>query len=191
MKTNFRLLLLVVAGTGSACGDYFWTKVPDIHVEASSEGLKSYNNTISYQNKPFSGYVYSFYPNGDSAWSTSYLIGKQDGREVKWFENGKISEERWYHDGRKTGTHRQWYPDGHKRFEAQMVDDHYEGYMKTWFDNGQLYQYFNYKEGHEEGMERMWKEDGTVIANYESKNGRKYGLTGVKGCQSLWTDRLH
>ena len=191
LKTNFGLLLLVAAFTGSACGNHFSDRVPDIHINGTSKDFVEYNNTLSYQNKPFSGYIYRMFDNGDTIFSCSYLDGKQEGRSVIWFKNGKLSEERWYHNGRKTGSHRQWYLDGHKRFEAQMVDDHYEGYMKTWFDNGQLYQYFDYKDGHEDGMERMWKEDGTVIANYQSINGRKYGLTGVKGCQSLWTDRVH
>ena len=184
-------LIMIAVGLGSACGNHNFYTIPDVKIDAKDTGFVQDNNILLYHQKPFSGIQFILDGKKDTVLYASYYNGKPEGRYETWFDNGKPAEERWYHDGKKTGTHRQWYPDGRKRFEAQMVDDHYEGHMKTWFDNGQLYQYFNYKDGQETGMERMWKRDGTVMVNYESKNGRKYGLTGVKGCQSLWTDRLH
>lgn len=111
------------------------------------------------------------------------------GRPVeKWYSNGQIMERRYYVEGKKVGVHMGWWPNGNKRFEYHYSEDMYHGKVREWYENGQLYKRFHYKDGHEEGFQQMWKPDGRIAANYEVRNGRKYGLTGVKNCTSVWED---
>ena len=67
-----------------------------------------------------------------------------------------------------------------------MRNDQYEGNVKEWFENGLLCKDFNYVNGQEEGMQRMYWDNGKIRANYQVLKGRKYGLTGVKNCVSVW-----
>jgi len=35
-------------------------------------------------------------------------------------------------------------------------------------------------------MQTMWKRDGKLAMNYFARDGRNYGITGVKSCENLW-----
>ena len=59
---------------------------------------------------------------------------------------------------------------------------YYEGDVKVWYPDGSLFQHFKYKKGHEDGAQKVWKSDGRIKANYVVRDGRRYGLTGVKNC---------
>lgn len=106
----------------------------------------------------------------------------------KWYDNGQLMERRYYENGKKVGVHLGWWPNGNKRFEYHYSMDMYDGPVKEWYEDGQLYRSFNYKDGQEFGAQQMWKPDGRISANYEVRDGRKYGLTGVKNCISVWND---
>ncbi len=116
------------------------------------------------------------------------LIGCNKEVEIveKWYDDGQMMERRCYVEGRRNGLHEGWWPNGVKRFEYQYKDDVYEGEVVEWYENGQMYRRMQYKDGHEHGMQQMWKADGRLLANYEMKNGRKYGLAGVKNCTTVW-----
>lgn len=160
--------------------------VPPVYVNVAKASFTEHNGVTYVGSTPFSGIMYLLYPTGDTAFTRPYLAGKLQGEVKEWYSNRQMAEDRWYSDGKKNGVHRGWYENGQKKFVAGMKEDHYEGAVKEWYPNGQLYRDFNYKDGQEEGMEKMYWEDGRVRANYQSINGRKYGLTGVKGCRSLW-----
>jgi antitoxin component YwqK of YwqJK toxin-antitoxin module len=51
-----------------------------------------------------------------------------------------------------------------------------------------LFSDFNYVNGQEEGLQRAWFPNGEVQANYVAKNNRKYGITGVKNCQTTFSE---
>lgn len=118
------------------------------------------------EGKPYTGCLYTLYPNGDTA---------------------KVSN---YYNGRLNGEARGWYPDGGVKFIRHYKDDVFEGNVSEWFPNGKLYRSFNYKDGQEDGMQTMYWDNGGLRANYQSKNGRKYGLTGIKNCSAPWDDSL-
>ena len=40
----------------------------------------------------------------------------------------------------------------------------------------------NYKNGYEHGQQKIWYPDGRIKSNYIIKNGRRYGLLGIKNC---------
>jgi antitoxin component YwqK of YwqJK toxin-antitoxin module len=160
--------------------------VPDVYINADDIRPVIKNGITNIDSIPFSGITYGLYPNGDTAFLYHYCKGKLQGKTQEWYSNRQLKEIRFYEDGRKTGTHTGWYPNGQLRFVYHMRADHFEGNVKEWFESGQLYRSFNYVNGQEEGMETMYYSNGKIKANYQSINGRKYGLTGVKNCESVW-----
>lgn len=146
---------------------------------------------ITYMNgKAFTGNVYSVYSNGDTAFIGTYEDGKKKGVFTEWYPNGAQKTLTHYKNGRKNGMYKGWYADGKPKFECAYKDDIYNGNVKEWFPDGQLYKDFNYVNGQEEGMQKMYWDNGKPRANYQSKNGRKYGLTGIKNCSTPWGDSV-
>jgi len=85
---------------------------------------------------------------------------------------------------KKEGRHRAWWPDGKPQFDFQVHLDAYEGELKEWNAKGLLIRQFHYENGQEVGSQRLWWDDSTVRANYQIRNGKKYGLIGIKLCKN-------
>ncbi len=156
--------------------------VPLIFINAADTNLVISNDTIHYQNKLFSGYIYSLYMAGDTAELKSFFNGVEEGFQKKWYENRQLSEQRFYINGKKQGRHEGWWPDGKEKFYFTANKGEYDGEFKEWYSSGILGKHFNYLDGHEEGSQRLWWDNGAVRANYVIRNGRKYGLIGLKTC---------
>jgi antitoxin component YwqK of YwqJK toxin-antitoxin module len=73
---------------------------------------------------------------------------------------------------------------GQPQFEFYFEDGEYHGVAKEWYQNGQAYRTFHYEHGYEQGSQKMWWENGIIRANYVVKNGRRYGLIGLKLCMN-------
>lgn len=155
---------------------------PGTYENAYSKNVSFRQDTALLEGRPFSGFLLQTLPNGDTAACTGYLNGLQEGTSRIWHPNGSLSEERTFHRGRKVGTHRGWWPNGKRRFEYTFRDGEHHGAMLEWYEDGRPYREFHHREGYEEGSQRMWWEDGGIRANYVVRNGRRYGLIGVKNC---------
>src|SRR5215213_9053562 len=92
-------------------------EVPGIYIRHNSNGLKHQNGFLLYNGKKYSGRTYELYPNADTAVLYSYVNGKEEGWQRKWYNNKKIMEERFYINGRKEGTHKSWWQKGSPKFE--------------------------------------------------------------------------
>ena len=112
----------------------------------------------------------------------SYFNGVEEGAQKKWYANKQLAEERFYINGKKEGIHKGWWPDGKPKFIFDVANDEYSGEFKEWYSSGLLGKQFHYNNGQEEGSERLWWDNGTVRANYVIRNGKKYGLIGLKTC---------
>jgi len=64
------------------------------------------------ENKPYSGKVTGFYPNGQLKGDGVLVNGKLDGLIRDWYENGLLSAEVTYVDGKLDGVNRRWYENG-------------------------------------------------------------------------------
>jgi hypothetical protein len=134
--------------------------------------------------KPFSGYQFALFPNGDTVRIAPYFKGKEQGWVKTFYPHKQLETLRFYETGKKEGEHRGYWESGQLKFIFNFKNDLHEGSAKEWGQTGRIYRDFNYKNGQEEGLQRIWYADGTIGANYEAKNGRNYGLTGVKNCVS-------
>jgi len=156
--------------------------VPHNYVNVANNRLYNHQDTLYLQQQRFTGYLYSLYANGDTEQVTPYFDGLQEGVQHKWYPNKQLAEQRFYLSGKKQGVQQSWWPDGKQRFIYTAVDDTYNGELKEWNRNGMLYLDFNYANGQEEGSEKLWWNNGTVRANYVVRNGKRYGLLGMKIC---------
>ena len=143
---------------------------PERFIRRSDAALKHSGEQLLYHDTLFSGVLYEMYNEKDTALSEKYLDGLRNNISRKWFPSGKLSEERSYVNGKRIGIHQGWYPDGKKRFLYHFVNDEVDGLAE---------------DGHESGMQTAWESDGSIMANYMAKNGRNYGLTGVKNCKNV------
>jgi antitoxin component YwqK of YwqJK toxin-antitoxin module len=152
------------------------------HYPSSDIKFSKRQDTVLYNSKRFSGYIYQLFPTGDTAFVLTYLNGLQEGKSKKWYPNRQLKEERFYAAGHKQGLQMGWWPDGKPKFIFEANNDDYAGAFKEWFSSGKIAKYFYYQNGHEQGSQKAWWPDGTIRANYVILNGEKFGLFGQKLC---------
>jgi antitoxin component YwqK of YwqJK toxin-antitoxin module len=158
--------------------------IPANYINAGDSSFTKQQDTIVYQGKYFTGYQFSLYPNGDTESIRGYFNGVEEGLQKKWYPGKKLTEERFYVNGKKEGTHEGWWSDGKPKFFFTLYNDEYNGEFKEWYSSGLLGKEFHYVNGKEEGSQRLWWDNGTVRANYVVRNGKKYGLIGLKICDN-------
>lgn len=144
--------------------------------------FKVRQDTIFYQGVLYSGFICGLYEKGDSAFIYSYFNGVEEGWQRKWYDNGRLAEQRFYINGKKEGLHRGWWPDGKDKFYTELSDDQFDGAIREWNSSGLLIKSFHYTKGTEDGPQRLWWDNGKVRANFVTKKGRRYGLIGLKTC---------
>ncbi len=155
-------------------------------VDKSSNELQLNNGVLLYQGLPFNGILVSSYDSLTFKMKLAYKEGRKDGYEKQWYPNGKIAQSRTYSKGIKVGNHLGWWEDGSEKFYYNFNEKgEFEGSRKEWYQNGQLIRDFNYSKGKEVGSQRMWTETGKIRANYEVKNGERFGLIGLKKCYTV------
>lgn len=156
--------------------------VPGNYIKATDNRFTYHQDTVYYDDHFFTGYRYLLYQNGDTALLQSYFNGVEEGSQKKWYPNKQLAEERFYINGMKEGVHRSWWPDRKQKMYFVAYANEYSGEFKEWYASGLLGKDFHYVNGHEEGSQKLWWDNGTVRANYVIRNGKKYGLLGLKTC---------
>ena len=158
--------------------------------EKSSQFIIGDKGELLFNNVPFSGRVIEKYDSNKIRSTTEYCNGVKHGLEQAWFSNGKIESIRSYHNGQKVGTHEGWFANGQMMFQYYFENGISTGEHKEWYSNGQLNTKRNYKNGHEFGKQVIYWKSGVLRANYVVReDGRKYGLTGIKRCTNLDTEK--
>lgn len=125
---------------------------------------------------------YTLYPSGDTAFTRTFINGKEDGQSLYYYEHKQQKEIRNFINGLQTGEAKGWWPNGQPKFIYHFVNDIYEGSVEEWNEKGLPYKKMNYKNGQEEGEQKLWYDNGILRSNYVIKKGRRYGLLGTKNC---------
>jgi antitoxin component YwqK of YwqJK toxin-antitoxin module len=154
-------------------------------VLASDKNLAKVDDMAYYAGKPYTGVVYSMYNKKDTAFRFSYLDGREQGCQKKWYANGQLAEERYFSFGRKNGIQHGWWPNGNQQFSFTAENDKHEGSYREWMEDGRLIRSFNYVNGQEEGSQQLYNEDGSLRSNYVIRSGRRFGLLGTKNCVNV------
>ncbi|WP_394748907.1 toxin-antitoxin system YwqK family antitoxin [Spongiimicrobium salis] len=152
--------------------------------------LNLINGTLFLRNTSFDGHLVDYYDEDSLKSLTVFKNGRKNGVEKHWNANGTLAVERYYRNGIKVGRHRGRYLNGQLQFEYFFNDEgRYHGSNKEWYATGQLARDFNFVNGHEVGLQRLWKINGNIRANYEVRNGERFGLIGLKKCNTLTVNR--
>lgn len=165
---------------------FFSCKGERLEVKKSNPEIELRNGVLYYKGKSFYGSIVSSFQDGTIKSKSSYVDGRKDGEEKIWYNNGQVSQIRLYEQGIKIGRHFGWWENGTAKFEFDFNEKgEYHGSFKEWYKNGQLLRDFNCVNGKEVGRQRMWTITGKIRANYEVKNGERFGLIGLKKCYTV------
>lgn len=156
--------------------------LPGICNIATDTLFHTQQDTVFYDGKYYTGYQYATNEKRDTTLLYGYFNGVQEGIQKKWFAKGLPAEERLYINGKKEGIQKGWWANGKPKFYYTAYNNEYNGEFKEWYETGLLAKQFHYVNGQEEGSQRLWWDNQTVRANYVIKNGKKYGLIGLKIC---------
>ncbi|MCU0340218.1 MAG: hypothetical protein MUE30_10045 [Spirosomaceae bacterium] len=177
------LLVSISCQTPSQKPTIEYGQIPNVQVASTDTTLLFQNDVLYQKGQLFSGVVLEKYANGQVAARMSYLNGKLENQQQKWYPDGTKMEIRYYKDNRKMGQHQGWWPDGRQKFVYFIENDIPVGEHREWHSNGQLYSLATYNdEGQPEGPQKMWYNTGQIKSNFVIKDGRKYGFLGAKGC---------
>lgn len=154
-----------------------------VFVSADDPQLAMRNGVVFYDQNTFTGKIFELYPlTCDTMSIQSYFEGKEDGVWKKFFDNGKLSEQRFYKNGIKTSRLTRWWPNGTTMLTYTFENGEYEGTCREWNAFGGLIKEMNYSKGHEAGTQKMFYDNGKVRSNYVVIDGRRFGLLGTKNC---------
>lgn len=194
MKTVSKILIIIFWGLHIlSCNtpkDDFYEEpkiaktVPLLYLKLGDSAFSRHQDTLYYQDKFYTGYVYDLFENKDTSLLKSYFNGVEEGLQKKWYTKDHLEEERFYINGKKEGLQQGWWPNGNPRFYFTAYNDEYSGEFKEWMENGLLVKWFHYNKGYEEGSQKLWWSDGKTRANYVIKKGRKFGLLGYRICEN-------
>ena len=156
--------------------------IPPVYLSATDLRLQLLRDTMFLDRAYYTGFIIGKYSSGDTAFVRGYFNGVSEGRQSVWSEEHVLIENSFYINGKKEGLQQSWWSDGKPQLRFQTDNDLYQGEFLEWNREGLLIKQFNYEKGQEVGSQRLWWDNGTVRANYVIRNGRKYGLIGLKLC---------
>lgn len=173
-KGKFIIAILLL----TACN----AKKKELNITNKDLSLK--NGVMSFQDKPYTGMVYSKI-NTQLSYKVVYKQGKKHGKEERFFFNGKIAVSGFYVNGKKSGKHQSWWSNGKpKLIHNYNVSGNYSGTQREWLSNGQLVKENNYNNGEKDGWQKSWDVNGKINSNYIVINGEAFGLIGYDKCKS-------
>ncbi|MES2827122.1 MAG: toxin-antitoxin system YwqK family antitoxin [Bacteroidota bacterium] len=181
MKTLFALFACILFSL--ACNTFTAPELENANITDTS--LVYRQDTLSRNNKLFTGCIFALHTNGDTALLKSFKGGVEHGITKIWYPNGRLAEERDFENGKKVGLHKGWWPNGNKKFRYSFKNGEFDGEAKEWYESGSIFKEFHYEKGYEQGSQKLWWINGKTRVNYVIKNNRRYGLLGTKNCVNV------
>jgi antitoxin component YwqK of YwqJK toxin-antitoxin module len=125
-----------------------------------------------YLNKQKVGeWKYFSYYRGHLSATESFVQGKREGIEKKYFETGNVSEETDWVNDKKQGAWKLFYSNGTIKSEATYTQGVLEGYYKVYFSNGVMEIYGFYKNGMPHGNWQYFSETSKLKTQIEYNMG--------------------
>ncbi len=107
------------------------------------------------------------------------LSRKLTGVQEAYYDNGQISNRKFYKDGLPEGMGYSWYRDGQLAGRCSYKRGKPEGVGVSFYDNGQLEERATFKAGRREGVSERWYLDGQLSERCSYKNGLADGVRYV------------
>jgi len=154
-----------------------------------------YNNKTALwllDNKPYSGYAISYFPDNTIQEKTGILNGRKQNKAIEWYPDRHFKLVANYFKGKLHGEKKVWSPDTNhvliSQFNYHLGKAH--GAQKKWYPTGEIYKKLNLDMGKEEGVQQAFRKNGDLYANYEAKNGRIFGLKKAALCYGLEDEKV-
>lgn len=122
--------------------------------------LEKRNGSYHYKGKPYSGYFFSTYSDGNIFEEGELKDGYKVGKSTTYYKNKQIKEE---------------------EFNILVVWDngehhnYFDGTRKEFYENGQLKSIENYNNGPKEGLFETYDEYGNILSSYIYHNDERHG----------------
>ncbi len=121
---------------------------------------------LNKNNRPFTGTVLSYHPNGKVKEKINFVDGVRSGKYTRYYDNGKIEWTSEMKNGEDNGKHVSYRRDGSVKYTQEYVDGLLEGEYITYFENGKV----NWK-----GQEKYGASFGERIVYFENGNVKEKG----------------
>ncbi len=113
---------------------------------------------------------YSYY-SGELTSEESYSNGELHGPKKTFYEEGQISEVKYFSDGVADGEWKQFFQSGKVKIKCAYQDGKMHGRYKAFYPNGVPYIVGRYKNGVKSGVWATYDEKGEVEKEIEYENG--------------------
>lgn len=183
VRLHNKILIMLFIALAFGCNLQEKEQPLTLKLNGADVNFTSQNGIIFHQQKPYTGYIFTLFPNQkDTAMITGFFNGREHGTWKKFYPDGSLQEMRVYHNGKKVEKYNAYWENGKKKLSYSFKNDEYEGLCREWNRNGILIKSMHYNKGYEEGEQKMFFDDGKIRSNYVIVNGRRYGLLGTKNC---------
>ncbi len=166
--------------------------VPDMIVEKSTLIYDHEFSLWLLNERPFSGYAVSYFPDNNMKEKIGILNGKKQNVAIQWYADGHYKNISSYHEGKLHGDKKVWSQDS-----AHILLTHYtfqngraHGEQKKWYPTGELFKVLHLNMGKEEGIQQAYRKNGALYANYEAHEGRVFGLKKAGLCYGLEDEQI-
>jgi uncharacterized protein len=127
-------------------------------------------------NQPYSGYVFSFHPNGQKKSEGILLLGDGYKTWTSWYNNGQISNRGNLTKGQPSGVWTSWYHNGQVEMVVRYKNGQWDGICEWWYENGAKKREKNYVRGKSNGAFTSWHQNGKIQSIGTHTNDNPTGL---------------
>ena len=154
------------------------------HILINDPALERVENDFLFDGDLFTGVILA----SSDAHRNELLIevnqGLMDGAYKEWTPKYILKTEKQYRKGLEHGVQKGYHSNGKISYEYQAENGKRLGIYREYFRNGKLQIQRTYDKGKEIKV-KIFSTEGKIIANYELRNGRYYGLMGSSQCVTV------
>lgn len=167
-------------------------QIPNINVDKSQIKYDNFSSIYSINNKPFCGYMVSYFKDTIIKEKIGILNGKKHNQATFWYPDGKLKLISNFNKGKLHGEKKIWSNEHDYILIAKLnyKNGKAHGEQKQWYKTGELYKKLNLSNGKEDGIQQAYRKNGELYANYEAKNNRIFGLKKTALCYDLENENI-
>jgi len=120
---------------------------------------------------------FTFFTSGEIETLQEYRNGKQNGKHLRWRENGSLSIEGYKVNGEWDRVIREVYRDGRTAFEGKRTNNEFEGINSSYYKSGAIERQWNRIKSKDFGRSVYYHENG-IVKEIGDFNDTGYVLIG-------------
>lgn len=125
--------------------------------------------------KPVTGDIRLFFPNGIVASNLEYKDGFLHGASSSYYANGKKYQQKIYVNGKLHGVSTRYYENGGLYIEEEFKNNVRDGMYRSYYKNGDAKSVETFVIGNKHGRCRKYYEGGNILSDLFYDNGKLIG----------------